>query len=229
MSTTVTERPLYIAIQYIYYVMITNILFIAANILLVAAFIFVEIRIENILLFYAALLPMGPALAALHATMGKAIREQDLKPVKDFFSYYRKNFAVSSKYWLIHLTAVTILIIDIHYANIYFSALSPIFLFLIVILLFMMLYAFPILTRFEVKIKNLLMVSIYSIFRFYKTTLLHLSTLLSLGIIYYFAPGIVWWFCMSAAVFFIMLNMNKPLKVLETQMSENVREQHEKV
>ncbi|WP_208586548.1 YesL family protein [Gracilibacillus suaedae] len=227
MAQTVTERPLYIGVQYFYYFLITNIHFMLANFLFLLAFVFVEMSVQNIILFFIALLPAGPSLAALYATMGKMIRERDLSPTKDFWSYYKNNFEIATKYWIVQLTIMTILIIDIYYANQFLAVLSPVFLILLIFMLFLMLYAFPILSRFEVKLKNLLIVSVYAVFRYFKTTLFHISTLISLGIIYYFAPSITVWFCMSVAVFFMMFNMRKPLQLMEEQLGQRGMEYEE--
>ncbi|MGP4041446.1 YesL family protein [Gracilibacillus sp. D59] len=227
MAHTVTERPLYIAVQYFYYFLITNIHFMLANVLFLLAFVFVEMSVQNIILFYIALLPAGPSWAALYASMGKMIRERDLSPTKDFWKYYKNNFRIATKYWLIQWTIMTILIVDMYYASHYLAILSPVFLILLIFMLFLMLYAFPILTRFEVKLKNLFIVSIYAIFRYFKTTLFHISTLVSLAIIYYFAPGITVWFCMSVAAFFIMINMKKPFKLMEQELAQSERDEYE--
>ncbi|UOQ48370.1 DUF624 domain-containing protein [Gracilibacillus caseinilyticus] len=218
--TGLTDRPLYKSVLYVYYFMVTNFHFMLANGLFILAFIFFQLQIENILLFYIALLPAGPALAALHATMGKFVREKDINPTKDFWLYYRKNVVIASKFWLFIWTLITIFIVDIHYANIYVSVLAPVFLILLIACLFIMLYAFPVLTKFEVKLKNLLLVSIYSFFRYFKTTLLHVSTLISLAIIYYFVSGLAIWFIMSIVVYFIMHNMQKPFVSMQEELGK---------
>ncbi|SHM98523.1 YesL family protein [Gracilibacillus kekensis] len=218
MAQIITEKPLYIAIQYFYHFLIVNIHFMIANLLFLVAYFLMEVTVENILVFYIALLPAGPSLVALYASMDKLIRQKDLRPTKDFWKYYRDNFAIASKYWLLQWTIMTILIIDMHYSNYYLQLFSPVFLIMLIFLLFVMLYAIPIITRFEVKLKNLFIVSIYAVFRYFKTTLFHISTLISLTIIYYVAPGITVWFCMSTAAFFIMFNMRKPLMKLEDEM-----------
>ncbi|WP_066195605.1 YesL family protein [Gracilibacillus timonensis] len=215
-----TDRPLYKGILYIYYFMMINLHFMIANSLFLIVFLLFEVTVANILLFYIALLPAGPAFAALYASMGKLIREKDLMPTKDFWAYYKKNFKIGTKYWLVQWTVMTILIIDIYYANQYFAMLSPVFLIMLLFSLFIMLYAFPILTRFEVKLKNLYLVSIYAIFRYFKTTLFHMSTLVSLVIIYYFAPGITIWFCMSIVAYFLMFNMRKALQLMERDLGQ---------
>ncbi|WP_054859849.1 DUF624 domain-containing protein [Gracilibacillus sp. JCM 18860] len=218
------DRPLYVALQYIYYFLMTNIYFMLANILFLVIFLFVELTLDNILLFYLALLPAGPAFAALFASMGKLVREKEISPTKDFWSYYKKNFMIGTKYWLLKWTILVILLLDLRYTGFNIQVLTPIIFILIIVALLILLYAFPILTRFEVKIKNLWLVAIYANFKFFKTTLLNLSTFVSLGVIYYFAPSITIWFCMSIATFFIMFNMRKPFEVMELEMSNENKE-----
>ncbi|KAB8130995.1 DUF624 domain-containing protein [Gracilibacillus oryzae] len=221
MSQTIAERPLYTAIQYIYQFMMINIYFMCANILFILAFIFFELTLANMIIFYVALLPAGPALAAIFATMGKLTREKEISPTKDFWLYYKKNFGISMKYWLVKWTILAMLLVDLRYANINMKWLTPILIILIIIFLFIMLYAFPILTRFEVKFKNLWIVSIYANFKFFKSTLLNLSSFVALTIIYLFAPGISIWFCMSIASFFIMFNLRKPLEIMEKDLTQS--------
>ncbi|MFC4401824.1 YesL family protein [Gracilibacillus xinjiangensis] len=221
MSQPWTERPLYIAIQYVYYFLMTNIHFMIANLIFIIAFIVFELTLANMIIFYIALLPAGPAIAALCATMGKLTREKEINPAKDFWNYYKKNFLVSVKYWLLKWSILAMLLIDLQYTNAQLKWLTPIIITLIVIFSLIMLYAFPILIRFEVKIKNLWLVSIYSNFKFFKKTLINLSTFVSLFIIYMFAPGITLWFFMSIAAFFIMLNMKKPLQIMEKELTKS--------
>lgn len=219
MSKGLTDRPLYIAIQYVYYFMMTNIYFMLANSLFLLAFVLFELTLANMLVFYFALIPCGPSLAAALATMGKLTREKEIQPTRDFWRYYRKNFVISMKYWLVKWTILALLLIDMQYTSIHMDWLTPILIILLALFLLIMLYAFPILTRFEVKIKNLWIVSIYANVKFFKTTILNISTFVSLFIIYLFAPSITMWFCISIASFFIMFNMKKPFEHLEQELS----------
>lgn len=218
MAKLINERPLYIFAQYIYYFIIANLQFLLANLLFIIALLFFEWTLDNILVFYIALLPAGPSLCALYAMMGKLIRTKDIRPFMDFWKYYRQLFKISFTYWFIQWTVIVILLVDIRYTNLNMSVLSPALWVLLIFSLFIMLYAIPILTRFEVKLKNLLIVSVYSIFKFFKTTLLHLSTLASLIFIYLFAPSFSILFCMSVVAFFIMFNMRKPFEVMEDEL-----------
>ncbi|GAA0285979.1 putative membrane protein YesL [Gracilibacillus halotolerans] len=218
MAKLINERPLYVFAQYIYYFIIANLQFLLANLLFIIALLFFEWTLDNILVFYIALLPAGPSLCALYAMMGKLIRTKDIRPFMDFWKYYRQLFKISFTYWFIQWTVIVILLVDIRYTNLNMSVLSPALWVLLIFSLFIMLYAIPILTRFEVRLKNLLIVSVYSIFKFFKTTLLHLSTLASLIFIYLFAPSFSILFCMSVVAFFIMFNMRKPFEVMEDEL-----------
>lgn len=221
MAKSIIDRPIYSVITYIYAFLVTNFYFFIANSLFVFAFYFVEFKIENILLFYLAVIPFGPSITALLATMDKLVKEKVIQPSKDYWYFYKSNFKVTITYWLIQWTVIVILIIDIHYGNLYASFLSPIFLVFILVNIALMLYALPIMTRFEVKMKNLFIVSFYANFRFIKTTLLNMTTIISLGIIYYTFPGITVLFLMSLTCFFLMYNIQRPFESMEIELSSN--------
>ncbi|RCW74772.1 YesL family protein [Saliterribacillus persicus] len=220
MANMITDRPLYLAVNYIYVIAVTNFHFILANILFLLAFIFSDLTMENILLFYITLLPTGPSLAALFATMGKYVREKEVRPTIDFWIYYKKNFKPAFLYWIITSTALMVLFIDIYYAEGFLAFFTPFFFVLCIGIFVILIYALPILTRFEVKQKNLWVVSFYSIFRFIKTTILNITTILSLALIYYIAPGTIVWFFMSLAAYFIMFNMRKPFEIMELELTD---------
>src|SRR5699024_12488123 len=122
---------------------------------------------------------------AVLSSMGKLVREKDLNPTKDFFIAYKTNFITTMKYWLIQLTVIFILLIDILQTATDTSLFSMIYLILLMVCILIMIYALPIIARFEVKIKNLFIISIYANFKYIKTTLLILSTIVTIGIIYF--------------------------------------------
>ncbi|ENH97840.1 hypothetical protein J416_03211 [Gracilibacillus halophilus YIM-C55.5] len=219
MEQLVTERPLYRLIQYVYYFFLTNIYFLLANVLYLFVFSLFELRLENILVFYVGALPAGPAIAAMYASMGKLVRHQSIQPTKDFWHYYRLNFAIATKFWLLFSTMIAIMLVDIYYVNTRIPWLTPVFIAIIVCGCLLMMYGFPILSRFEVKVKNLLIVSIYATFKYVKTTILNVTTVIALAVIYVFAPGITMWFFMSVGVFFMMFNMQMPLHHLQETVS----------
>lgn len=220
----ITDRPLYKITQYIYYFFMINFYFIICNILFFVAFYLADFTIKNILLFYVTLIPMGPSITAVLSTMGKLVREKDLSPTVDFFKAYKLNFVDTMKYWFIQLTILLILVIDIYYSINNSNILSPVFLIFIIVCIFIMIYAFPIISRFEVKIKNLFIISIYSNFKFPKATLLNASTIIAFGFIYFNLPSLSTLFSVSLIGYFIMYNLQNPLAYLESEMLQEHEE-----
>lgn len=220
MSKSITDRPVYIIMKYLYYFLITNFYFVLCNFLFFLAFYLADFTFENILLFYLTLIPMGPSITALLSTMGKLVRQRELSATSEYFKAYRSNFSITMKYWIIQLTVIFILLIDVYYSTNNDNILSPLFLILLLISLFVMLYAFPIISRFEVKIKNLIIISIYSNFKFMKATLLNMSSLIAFGIIYINFPSISSLFSISLIAYFIMYNLDEPLEKLRVEMSK---------
>lgn len=230
MEKSILDRPIYTIVHYIYAFLATNVYFLLANACFIFVFYFATFTIENILLFYLSLLPLGPAMAGLFATMDKLVREKMIQPTKDYWYYYRKNFKIAMKYWLIQATIMLILMVDIHYANLFAPLLAPLFVILLAASACLMLYAFPILTKFEVKLKNLFLVSFYANFRYFKRTLLNASTIVALGFIYYAIPSVVVLFFMSLLCFFFMFNLQSTFKKMQEELSNHptlVRDQYE--
>src|SRR5690625_1166706 len=129
------------------------------------------------------------------------------------------NVLPALKYWLIQLTIMLILSVDIFYSVNRSNIFSPLFLILLIVCLFIMLYAFPIISRFEVKIKNLFIVSLYSNYKFPKATILNATTVLAFDVIYWNFPSLSVLFSIILIGYFIMYNLQEPLSYLEETMS----------
>lgn len=224
MSKSILDRPIYTLTKYVYYFFITNFYFIICNILFLIVFYLAEFVFENILLFYITLIPTGPSITAVLATMGKLIREKEINPTLEYFRAYKLNFLPTMKYWLIQLTILLILSVDVFYSINRSNILSPVFFILIIVCFFIMIYAFPIISRFEVKMKNLFIVSIYSNFKFPKATLLNASTIIVFGFLHWNFPSISTLFSISLIGFFVMYNLQDPLAYLESEMSQENQE-----
>lgn len=221
MSRAMIDRPVYMIMKYMYVFLIINFYFIICNLLFFVVYFFADFTFENILLFYLALIPMGPSLTAVFFTMGRLVREKEVNPSSVYWIAYKKNIGISLKYWLLQLTVMFILIMDIYYATNNIDILSPLFLVLLIFSLLIMMFAFPIIARFEVKLKNLLIISIYSIFKFFKTTLLNATSIIAFGVIFYYYPSISALFFISLIAFFMMYNMKDSLTLMEKKMSQN--------
>ncbi|WP_231631510.1 DUF624 domain-containing protein [Halolactibacillus sp. JCM 19043] len=149
MNQNIMDRLIYQIANYVYCFFITNVYFMV----LISPFIFVyyfsEFTIKNIFLYYVSLLLFGPAFAGLLKTMDKLIEDKIIAPTKTFWHYFRVNFKTAMSYWLIISTLLLILIVDLYYANLFAPFLSMVFLILMVGVIVIAMYGFPILTRFE--------------------------------------------------------------------------------
>src|SRR5699024_6327359 len=100
----------YLFMVVIFYVVFLNIFFLFFYFTLVPVF-------SNIIIYFLALIPTGPSIAALYYSISKIIHEKDLSPTKDFFYGYKINFKDALKLWLPLLAIIFILILDIQYFN----------------------------------------------------------------------------------------------------------------
>lgn len=201
----IIQTPLYKGLQYLYAFLMTNIYFLIGNIFIIFTFFSVPASFSSILLYYIALIPMGPSLIALFYTMGKLHREKTIQPTKDFFQSYRKNFFIAIRYWLIQLTLIIVLAVDIVYlmskGYVLWTVISVVAL---CIVLIATINGFAILATFEVNVKNVIIFSLLMIKNYFLKALLSLTTLLSFAIIWYGYPSEATLGIFSIVVYFLM-------------------------
>lgn len=113
----------------------------------------------SILLFISVLI--GPAITTLFSVMGKLIREGEIAPTKDFFHFYKLNFFQGLLIGAILNTVISIICYDIKYfsskGNTYMLCL---FISLLVLILMLSLYIYPIISRYNIKVGYLFQLSI---------------------------------------------------------------------
>lgn len=216
-----TDSLLYKIIQYVYHFLSVNFLFLLTNTLFLFALLTIQISISNLLFFGITLIPTGASITALFYTMGKLNRDRYISPAKDYFSAYKKNARQSTIYWLILLTAFIVLIVDILFVlERGWLILTIVSLIVLLLLLLSGVYAFTILSRFEVTLKNLFLFSIYLIFKYKRITFAHIGYLLAFGLIGYgFMPG-AFLFIFAVAGFYFMRNSESLLSDLNTSFSQ---------
>lgn len=175
------DKPLYSISNYVIAFSLSSIYMTLCNILLILFFIFTAISSDNfnLLLCFICLVPLGPSLGALYSTIGKVIREKDIYFSSYFWSTYKKNFISNLKLWMVELIVITILFIDFQY----FYTRTPgngvyiIFIALIAISLIVGFYAFAINSRFELKLKDLLVLSLYYMIKKFSVTILKVAVI----------------------------------------------------
>lgn len=163
------EGVIFTISNYICWLLLANLYFWVLNIpLIIVTFSMAISGDYNMnLLLILSFLPVGPALTALFSVMGKLTREGDVNVTRDFFKAYRINFFVSLFFWICELGIILILWTEIKFVNgkesLYYLGIIPrLMLFVCAILIF---YIFPILSRFYLKRKDILRLSIYYLFK----------------------------------------------------------------
>jgi len=219
MSGHFVDSILYKIITYIYAFFITNLLFILSNILLVIV-IFDFNLISTWLFLFIALLPLGPAFGALFYSMGKLVREGDINPIKAYMKGYALNFKIAFSFGLIQSLLLTSLGINLGFV---FSTfwMAILFMLLITLLFMVSLYGFAILSRFEMKLKNLCFLSIYLTFKCWPMTLYNFIVTAFVVLTFNLFPAYVLPFFASVYVYWIMKNLKNTLAYLEESKEKN--------
>ena len=179
-----SDSLLYRTLNYIYYLVGVNICFTLSNILFIISFIVLKLEFQNTLIFIISLIPTGPSIAALFSVVGKFIREKDLYPFKDYFDAYRLNFKQSMKIWIVQLIILIIIVIDIRgiitTENIILLTLFKPLLFIGAIIFSISIYLYAILSRFELRTKDLIKLSIIYTFKKLPLSMINIFAILIL-------------------------------------------------
>lgn len=178
---------LYDTLNYIYYLIGLNICFLLSNILFIIAIFIVKLEFQNTIFFIGALIPTGPSITALFSVIGKFIREKDISPFKDYIEAYKVNFRDSMKIWSIQLILITIVVIDVRLMivskNVILVTLFKPLIFISGLAVSISIYLYAILSRFKLKMKDLIKVSV--IYTFKKLPLSIISLFVLLGAIWF--------------------------------------------
>jgi len=166
---------------------------------------------------------MGPALTALYASMGKIIREKDINITRYYLKSYKISFKQSLKLWCIELAVLFISYIDLKVAT-NGDVLSIFSIFFIIVCIFTVALgtiAFPIVSRFDLKIIDVLKISfLYSIKKIQVTVINTIIILIGFYLIY-ITPGILFLCLSSEMCFVIMINNRSMLNEIEKDMLSN--------
>lgn len=159
------EGPLFTITNYIWWLFLGNFYFMLCSFLLILTIVAYKEKLftDGLGFFLISLLPEGPAFTALLSIMGKLIREKDINVTYDYFKAYKINFIQSLFAWTLQVIVVFIIIEDLRITRtmIYGKFIIPIFIMILIFLIVIGFYVYPILTRFYLSIKDLTKLSIY--------------------------------------------------------------------
>jgi uncharacterized membrane protein YesL len=134
----------------------------------------------------------GASLTALNYVLLKMVRNEEGYIVKSFFKSFRQNFKQATIIWLIILAFILVFAGDIlifNYASMEFPKALKIFLFVLGLFMMMIvIYVFPVLSRFENTVLNTIKNSLFmSILSFPKTILMLLVYAVPI-VLFYITP-----------------------------------------
>ena len=215
------DKPLHITSNYITEFIINSIDLAICNILLILFLIFTVISPNNFNLFilFICLIPLGPSLGALYSTIGKIVREKDIYFSSYYWTCYKNNFLSYLKLWLVELIILAILFIDFKYFYVHMpeKGIHIVFVGLIAISLIIGLYSFAINSRFEIKLKDLFILSMYYMIKKFPITIIKVAVII---VTYYIAKNIsiAFWIFIPSIICFIFFYYDKRIfEELETK------------
>ena len=161
--------------NYVYWILLTNIYFVATNAIFIFFFMTLTPTFSNIGLYVLALIPSGPAISGLLYSMEKLVRTKELSPTADFFYGYRSNLKGTFFTWTIILAVYFVLLIDLQYLRITVTPVNQmIFIVLLVLTLIWTMLSINMLminARFTFRIRDLVKLSAFYQFTKFKETI----------------------------------------------------------
>lgn len=150
------------------------------------------------------IITIGASTTALYYVFMRIIKEEEGYLISDFFRSFRTNFKQSTKVWIIFLLVGIFLVFDIflmrNQLNIVEMSLFYVFCVLFIFYCAMLTYVFPLISRFDNDLKNLLKSAfLLPIKHLVSTVIMFLSTC---GIIYIFLQLLPLIFLLPAVVIF---------------------------
>lgn len=215
------DKPLYFIPNYIYNIMLGSLYFLICNPLLLIFFIvtFIDSSNFNFIFLFIALIPLGPSLIALYLSMKNLLTEKSTSITSYYFDSYKKHFKDTMKIWLIELALLLLLVIDFLYFYIKLPSLGlhNVFLLLGLYLIIVSLYAFPINSRFNIKFKDLIILSFYYTIKKFHITILKTAIIILIIKSTSYIPPLLIVFLPSIIALLFSYYDEKILKDIETK------------
>ncbi len=161
------------------------------------------------------LVTIGPAISALYYASVKSIRRDRSYPIKEFFKAFKRDFRQSFIVGLILVLASVIIYVDIRFVVDYikndFTAMRYVYLVIGLVISFISVYIFPLISRFSLKISGLFRLSFYLAIRHLLTTIISIILLFGGFVLVYISAGLALLFVPVLANLLISIMMEKVL------------------
>ena len=158
---------------------------------------------------------IGPAISALYYASVKSIRRDRSYPIKEFFKAFKRDFKQSFIVGLILVLAAAIIYVDIRFVVDYikndFTAMRYVYLVIGLVISFISVYIFPLISRFSLKISGLFRLSFYLAIRHFLTTIVSIILLFGGFVLVYISAGLALLFAPVLVNLLISIMMEKVL------------------
>lgn len=212
----------------IYWLALVNFYFIVCNFLFLFFFITLVPSLSNMIIYFVALIPTGPAISALFYTLGKLVREKEISPTKDFFYGYKLNFVDSLKVWIPMLIALFIIVVDLQYFNAEATTknqvLAGILLVVLLLIATLSIYVFSINANFKFRVRDVYRLSMYYSFTRIKITTGNIAIVFLALFLMFITSDFLILFIASIVAYVVVLNSNPIIE----DVKENFIKQEEK-
>lgn len=157
-------KKLLTVFDYVLWLFLGNTFFIVFNIPILCFLMLTDIKeLDRLVpLCSLCLLPVAPSVTALLSVMNKLVKYKSISVYKDYIHAYKRNFSLSIKagsiYILLFVAIFTNLNVLKHYTwSYYFTPFLYVILFLLIM---MLLYTFPLIAGYHIKISSLFTTSL---------------------------------------------------------------------
>lgn len=202
--------------NYIYWLFLSNIYFILANSIFLFFFMTLQQSFSNIILYFLALIPTGPAISALYYSMEKLIRTKELSPTKDFFEGYKKNLKDTLLLWIPILSVFFILLVDFQYLQGSNQILANVMLLLMIIGATLTMNILAINTRFKFRIRDIYKLAVYYSFNKFKNTIGGMFIIFLVGVLTVLTTNFLILFISSIVAYLLIVNAKGMLNDIES-------------
>jgi uncharacterized membrane protein YesL len=161
---------------------------------------------------------IGASSTAFYYAMVKVIRGERGHLFGEFWRSFKLNFVRATLIWIVFATLIFLLLTNRNIAagmeGYFWLFLLCFYTFIPVLLFVVLIYVFPVLSRFHMTIPQVIKLSVYMCFRYLHYTLGLLAIGLGSAAVVYLLPLLI--FCVPAGAFFFCSQLMEPLLVRHT-------------
>lgn len=229
------DSKLFTAMNYIYWILLSSALFLLTNVLFIFVFFVMLQAIDQKLLpihiifgaLVVAAIPMGPSFAALYRVMWKIIKEKDVSILSDFFKGYRENFKQAIVAWIIILIFLSLFAVNYYImtAQNWASFLILPFFILISLLICATFYLFPLISIYEIKLKDAFKLGFYFTLKKFNLTIILLVLFVIAGYLFILFPTVLIIVLPGFLAFIVMFLCANPIQVVQAKVKVGINDE----